>query len=268
VSAGAQVRGSGKVISVTSKLEPFSVIEINAGDQLEITQGSARTLTIEAEDNLQPFLKTTVSDGKLRLNWKPLVGTASSSSSITVNGKRIIVPGGVQNLSIVNGQVTINGVNIEDTSLTIIEPQKPIVYRLTVPDLDRVTASQNVRVTCQKLQTNSLGLNVSGGGRMSFSGLTAANVEARVSGSGRIALTGGAGRQDIRVSGSGLVDTSRLAGTVARIRVSGSGDVRTAATATLDVSISGSGKVTYTGSPKITRKITGSGKLIRSEKKK
>jgi len=258
------IQGSGKVITITKQLEPFRSIEIHAGDQLEIIQGRGNTLTIEAEDNIQPLLQTTVDGGRLRLNWKTPAGTSLSSRVITVNGRKIIFPGGVKNISIINGQVTVNGVNINDSSLTSIQPRKRIAYRLTVLDLDQVTASQTVRVTCQSLQTQSLGLTVSGSSQISFSKLQAKMVEARVSGSGQISLIGQAPQQAFRVSGSGLVDARRLAGKAARIKVTGSGDVKTAVTESLDVNISGSGDVTYSGSPKIVRKISGSGKLIKS----
>lgn len=259
------VKGSGKVISASPKLGSFSSITFSAGDQLEITQGKTPSLTIEAEDNILPLLETTVRDGTLILHWKPLAGTASSSSSVTVNGKTIIIPGGAKNISVQNGRVTVDGVDIKDKSLITVEPQKPIVYRLTVPDLDKVTASHKGQITCKSFQTKALELRTSGSTRISFSRLEAEDVEARVSGSGRIALTGNAAQQDIKVSGSGSVDASQLVGKTARINVSGSGGAKTAVTATLDVKISGSGNVTYTGSPKITKSITGSGKLTKAE---
>lgn len=259
------VKGSGKVISASPKLKSFSSITFSAGDQLEITQGKTSSLTIEAEDNILPLLETTIRDTTLILHWKPLAGTASASSSITVNGKTIIIPGGAKNISVQDGKVTVNGVDIKDQALITVEPQEPVVYRLTVPDLDKITATHNGRITCKSFQSKALVLAVDGSARFSFSKLETEDIKASVSGSGRIALAGQVGQQDIQVSGSGSVDASQLAGKTARISVTGSGNARMAVTATLDVEISGSGKVSYSGSPKITRSITGSGQLTKSD---
>ena len=90
------IRGSGKVVTITKQLDAVRAIQISAGDQLEIIQGSRSTLTIEAEDNIQPLLETTVDNGRLRLNWKTPEGTTSSTRVMVVNGKTIIFPYGVR----------------------------------------------------------------------------------------------------------------------------------------------------------------------------
>jgi hypothetical protein len=61
----ANVQGSGTIISETRPINGFSQIEIYMGADLTLTQGDTENLTIEADDNLMPYILTSVRNGTL-----------------------------------------------------------------------------------------------------------------------------------------------------------------------------------------------------------
>jgi phosphotransferase system IIB component len=67
--------GSGKVITENRDMRNFSALSLAVTGDLTITQGQTEALTIEAEDNIVPHIKTEVRDGTLfisfdRQNWQ------------------------------------------------------------------------------------------------------------------------------------------------------------------------------------------------------
>ncbi|HVO44186.1 MAG TPA: head GIN domain-containing protein [Aggregatilineales bacterium] len=60
-------RGSGNVISQTREVSNFSAVQFSGFGSLAIEQNGQEALTIEAEDNLVPLIKTSVVDGTLRI---------------------------------------------------------------------------------------------------------------------------------------------------------------------------------------------------------
>ncbi|WP_400192565.1 head GIN domain-containing protein [Hymenobacter sp. B81] len=116
----------------------------------------------------------------------------------------------------------------------------------------------------EALRTNALRLSVSGSGRLQAPVQAQGAVEASVSGSGSIDVSGSAPSLSVAISGSGRVQAAELRVEAATARLSGSGSCRLQARQTLDAHISGSGSVQYTGQPRITKHISGSGRVVGS----
>ena len=64
------VRGSGNVVTETREVSGFDSIHVDYPARVLISQGSAETLKIEAEDNLLPGLKTEVGGNELQIYYK------------------------------------------------------------------------------------------------------------------------------------------------------------------------------------------------------
>ena len=185
-----------------------------------------------------------------------------------------------------------------DWSLT----DEKITVWVTVPDIEAVHVSGSGDIIGQsKIKTHDLDLGFSGSGSLTLEVDAGGEVEADISGSGNMELSGtcrsfesdvsGAGRvqlsihiqeyADLAISGSGKILASGAADVVkARIsgsgkvlaadlqvnrcdvRISGSGDVEINVKNELDASISGSGSVSYRGDPKkVNSNSSGSGKV-------
>lgn len=71
IVAGRQaVRGSGKVVSETRPVSGITAVGHSTIGDLTITLGDQETLTVEAEDNLLPYLETPVTNGTLTIRSK------------------------------------------------------------------------------------------------------------------------------------------------------------------------------------------------------
>ncbi len=74
ISTGQQVvRGSGKVTSESRPVSGITAVGHGTIGDLTITLGDQEALTVEAEDNLLPYLETFVTNGTLTIRNKPEV---------------------------------------------------------------------------------------------------------------------------------------------------------------------------------------------------
>ena len=72
------VSGSGKLVTENRQVSGFTSVTFAGLGELNITQGTSEALTIEAEDNIMPRIKTTISNGDLYIgfeseNWQDMV---------------------------------------------------------------------------------------------------------------------------------------------------------------------------------------------------
>lgn len=108
-------------------------------------------------------------------------------------------------------------------------------------------------------------LTLTGSGNIAVSGIQAESLEVALPGSGTLTGSGTATQLDVTVSGSGVVQFTRVAANDVRAVVSGSGSIFVTASKSLDASVSGSGAILYSGSPKdVTRSVTGTGAITGS----
>jgi hypothetical protein len=64
------VRGSGNQTTETRKVSDFTKIDVSGEFKVHLKQDSSLSLTINADDNLLKYIKTSVEDGKLRIYTK------------------------------------------------------------------------------------------------------------------------------------------------------------------------------------------------------
>jgi carbon monoxide dehydrogenase subunit G len=177
-----------------------------------------------------------------------------------------------------------------------------ITVWITVPTLEGLSVSGSGNLTGEgKFKVDNLDLNVSGSGNLTIAATADGEVEADVSGSGRLEVSGscktfdsdvsGSGRvvmnmnvyenATLGISGSGKIEGKGSAGILRAeisgsghvaalnleankcvVRISGSGDVEITVKNELDANISGSGTVSYRGNPdKVNSNASGSGKV-------
>jgi len=102
---------------------------------------------------------------------------------------------------------------------------------------------------------------ISGSGSIDL-GLICDELKADISGSGEMELYGTANHGDFHISGSGSVRAYELILQECYVTISGSGSMYLTVEDYLNVSISGSGDVYYMGSPSLDINISGSGSVI------
>ncbi|MGH2664213.1 head GIN domain-containing protein [Flavobacterium sp.] len=67
INSGEKITGSGKVISEERKVKDFTRVEVSDGLDCEVTQGDKTEVIVEADDNLQNGIITTVENGTLKI---------------------------------------------------------------------------------------------------------------------------------------------------------------------------------------------------------
>ncbi len=213
------VQGSGHARTESRTVQGFDQVSVSGSGTLTITQGGAEGLSITADDNVLPSLRSDVSGGRLQL--------------------------GPQGPSVVN-------------------PQTPIRYELTVKQVSSVSLSGSADMRAASLDANQLGINISGSGTADVGRLTANGLTTRISGSGTVTVAGQAAQQTVDITGNGTYRAANLASRRATVNVAGSGDCALRVSDSLDVHIAGSGSVSYVGSPSITEHVSGSGSITKA----
>jgi hypothetical protein len=161
-----------------------------------------------------------------------------------------------------NGTLTL-GYTKEAGNLKL-RPSRPIVFSLTLEDLDEVKILGAGNFTTGSLDTDQLEIRILGSGSVSIAELNADFVEVQILGSGDVDLTGEVDKQVVVISGSGNIDTSELRSRRAEVSIPGSGNAEVWAVEWLEARVFGSGEIRYLGNPEVDVNLLGSGAVSRS----
>jgi hypothetical protein len=191
------VTGSGDVETESRDVSAFSRIELNGEGDLYIVQGDEVSLTIEAEDNLLPYLNSGVRGDTL------VIGTEDNISLNTT--EPIIYRVTVMDLS----QVEVNG-----SATVVAEGLDQEQLEVEVSGSADVTLSGEVA---------DITVSISGSGDYDGEDLINAKTTLEISGSGN-AVVNASEELDVDISGSG--DVTYLGDPKVSQSVSGSGSVQ------------------------------------------
>jgi hypothetical protein len=211
-----RIKGSGTIKQEVRSQDPFKSISTSGSYNVYIQQGSKRDIQIEADDNLLPYIVTTVEGDELRINTKKGFDIKPSK---TIN---IYVT--VEELAALNSSGS--GGFYSKSSLK----GDKVVFSFsgsTIADMD--------------LNSNALSVRISGSSKLNLKG-TIPQTNYGISGSGNIdAFDLHSDNVKVEVSGSGKLDV--YAEKKLDISVSGVGNVRYKGNASLSQSSSGMSKV-------------------------
>lgn len=187
-------RGSGTMAVETREVGGFDAIDLSGSGTVRVSVTGTESLTVEAEDNILPFLTTEVRDGTLFLGAKQSISptreivytiTAISLEAVAVSG---------------SGSVTALDVDADD-------------FEVDISGSGTVTPTGVSQI---------LNLSISGSGGFSGDGLVSTTGTVSVSGSGG-AVVVVIDDLDVNVSGSGSVEY--IGDPNISTSISGSGDV-------------------------------------------
>lgn len=233
------IHGSGEAVSETRAVSDFNQVTLAGIGEVIITQGETEALTIEAEDNILPYLETTVRNGVLTIGIKQDAWGMIFSPTRPI--KFYLSVKNVEALTI-SGSGDIRAEQLDAGRLAL--------------DL-----SGSGKIELGDVQAESLTSSLSGSGDLQIAALAATTVNATLSGSGNYALGGEVEEVNVTISGSGSYRADDLQSQTAQVTVSGSGAAALQVANSLDVNITGSGDVRYAGAPQVSQHITGSGQV-------
>lgn len=207
----------GPAVREQRTVTAFTKIEAAFSGNVEFIQGPARSIEVEAAPNIQHYILTEVSDGRLVLKTQP-------------------------NINIRKGHVTIY-ISNPDLEEAVLSGSGNFVANagINCPSLDlRISGSGHIYLA--QLQSAAITAGISGSGDISIAGGVATDQDITVTGNGscdthqlRTAKT------HVQLAGSG--DAKVWVDEVLEVLISGSGDVWYQGNPTINTSISGSGKV-------------------------
>ena len=253
-------------MSITKRYSEINQITLGVQCDVEILEGSSQSITVEIEGSDAKKVELSERNGELSIVYK------NESSSFSLNnismggggsfvsnsvGSVNVVSGG-QNISIVNGQVFING-KLQNSGSN--EPEKePVTIIITCPnglDLDAEVGG----ILASKPEFNRV--TIHGNGHMK-AGFQSKKSKIKLSGSGEVSFKSLGGDTSVSISGSAKVFASGKFADVS-VDISGSGRVSTEGTVSgeYDAGVSGSGNVNHSGSiqGRKRKSVSGSGSI-------
>ena len=210
---------TGDVIREDRAVSGFDSVVIEYPADVTITRGSSESVSIQAQSDILPEIRTEVRSGVLYLSPPP--------GRIGLHRPR-------------NEPVRIDVTVTDLTSVDFSSAGRLSIRDFSVDDL-RVSASGAGEVDMVNLTAQRLDCVLSGAGSLQVSGSSAA------------------GALKVNISGVGSFDGQDLRSGTADVEISGAGSATVWVTRQLTAQISGLGSVRYYGSPNVSKEISGLG---------
>jgi Putative auto-transporter adhesin, head GIN domain len=214
------IKGNGQVKKETRELSNFTSLSSQGSMNVQIAYGNSNTIVVEADENLLPYIETTVENGKLLIKPKKNVNLKSKSRmNVYVSMTKI-------NSLQLSGSGNINGsgafTNDDKTDMAVSGSGNLSLSFDTFKDLDLSIAGSG-NIDLKGKGTNTISAHISGSGNIDCSDINSNDVDAKISGSGNVKVYA-SNSIDAKISGSGNVFYK---GTATKInsKVAGSGKV-------------------------------------------
>jgi hypothetical protein len=211
------VPGSGNVIVEKRAVTGFNHVSVGGAGELVVVQGNEESLTIEADDNLLPLIRSEVQNGRLSIGPEHVNLRPSRTIRYRLQCQNL-------NELQLSGSVRARADNIKTERLS-------------------VGISGSGKITLARLEARAFAMHLSGSG----STLAAGQVETQkvdIRGSGNLhAIDLQCSHADVQISGSG--HASLWVTDLLRAHLSGSGDVEYRGRPNLETHVSGSGHVRH-----------------------
>jgi len=218
--AAPPIEGSGRAASADRGARDFHALAVSVPSRVDLVQGEAEGLTIEADDNVLPLIRSGVEDGVLRIRFPEGVSVRPRTPiRITVRLRSI-------------ARVTLAGA---------VRLEAPVLKadRLEL----RLSGSSSVRMP--KIAARAIDLQSSGHCHAMAAG-TADDLRLRISGAGEINAAELDARR-VRAEISGSAQVAAWAREALEARITGSGAVRYFGDPALTKRVAGSGVVQRLG---------------------
>ena len=299
--SAADIPGNQDLKQESRIVTEFQQVVITADFNIKLDYAVTPKVSVEAESNLLPYSITEVKGKTLNIYVEkktrlapnyPITITLSTSmlnklqfkgeGNITADG----IPSDKMDLSLA-GKGQCNITNLKTGSLKIAATGD---FDLSMKDVmsnggvkismaDNVTANINnftapkIEVEANSLegsrwgsvQTDALTLKVTNAGNMDFTGFAGKDVNATMTSTGTVSMSGTARNINLTASNASNFDALNLAAEKAKVVNNGTGDLGVSPSASLDVTITSSGNVMFKGDLKINYTSNGSGQLVKKK---
>lgn len=153
-------RGSGNVVTESRDLRDFSAVDVGGVFRVEVTAQKDFSVQIEGDDNLLPFVETSVRNGKLVISSKKRI---KPSQAIII---RVSAP-------------NVEGVRASGASKVTVADLKNSSFTVDTSGASKVELAG---------ETSDLTVDVSGASKIDAEALNAVNAHVDASGASKVAL--------------------------------------------------------------------------------
>ena len=205
ISATAQkwetIKGNGEVKKETREVSSFTSLASQGSMNVQISYGNSNSVTVEADENLLPYIETKVEDGRLMIRSKKNVNLKSKSkmnvyvSMTKINSLKLSGSGNISG----DGAFT----NDSKTDMAVSGSGNLTLTFDKFKDLDLAIAGSG-NIDLKGNATNSISAQISGSGNIDCSNINSNDVDAKISGSGNVKVYA-SNSIDAKISGSGNV---------------------------------------------------------------
>jgi len=271
------MNGDGPIVTDAREISGFTGVR-NSGDfEVYVTQGDEYSVEVVAYENLLPIIETYLSGYSLVVKTKDNSCYKSSPSvkvyvtlpeldvlELNGSGKMHADVAESRVFECVNngsGSMLVDSVYAEHFLLANSGSGLVEVNRINAREVSFEQSGSGIIDTGVIGGAATVGIKHSSSGNVRTAIAEGLKVNAILSGSGRIDLSGNVVDVDYTLNSSGRIDALELLTFSAKTASSGSGEIFVWATDYLEASISGSGDIIYRGDPMISFRITGSGSV-------
>lgn len=274
---GPCMSGSGKVITDVRDLVGFSEV-ISGGDfEVFVTQADDFSVEVVAYENLLPIIETYISGNSLIIQTKdnscyksgPPIEVYVSLPELKLlelNGSGKLIAGISEGETLEcgnngSGYLAVDTVYMEYLYLSNSGSGNIEMEKIYSDEVTMVQSGSGTIDTEEVYESEEITIKHSSSGNVRSIVVGGLNVNAILSGSGRIDLSGDVQKVDYTLNASGRIDALELMSYDARTTSSGSGLIYVWATEYLEATVSGSGDILYRGEPQTNFRVTGSGSI-------
>lgn len=214
------IKGNGQVKKETRQVSNFTSLSSRGSMDVDISYGNSNSITVEADENLLPYIETSVENNRLTIKPKKNVnlrsrskivvhvsmtkiGSLQISGSGNTNGKGAFNNDGKTDISVSgSGNLSLDFDTFKDLDLSVsgsgnIDLKGNATNSLTA----HVSGSGNI--DCSDIKSNNADVKISGSGNIKV--YAENSIDAKISGSGNVFYKGGAQKINSKVAGSGKV---------------------------------------------------------------
>lgn len=212
------IKGDGNVKKETRQVENFTSLSSQGSIDVKINYGNSNSIQIEADENLLPYIETTVKDGKLTIQTKNKVNLKSRSKMIVyvsmdkINELQLSGSGNIDGngeftgdnkteiMLSGSGNIHLSSGSFKDLSFHISGSGN---INLKGGSADEITAtvSGSGNIDCSNLSADNVNVNISGSGNARVNANK--SLTANIMGSGNVFYKGSANNISTKVAGSG-----------------------------------------------------------------
>jgi hypothetical protein len=215
------IKGNGQMKKETREVSDFTSLSSKGSMNVEITYGNSNSIQIEADENLLPYIETTVEDGRLIIQSKKKVNLKSKtkmtvyvsmtkinslqlSGSGNIDGKGAFTNSGKTDIGISgSGNIKLSFDSFDDLDLSLSGSGNMDLKGGAATNNITAAVSGSGNIECSDISSNDVSAKISGSGNIKV--YANKSIDAKISGSGNVFYKGSASNINSKIAGSGKV---------------------------------------------------------------